>query len=279
MALALTGPDISSWQHEGGATLDFPAVKADGHSFCIVKATQNTGYTNPYFVQDVREARAANLKTWPYHYLGPSSAASQIDAMIKVIRPVFLKGVIWMDFEEHTNHGILHEMNRLLIDTPYRPGIYTYPSWWAKYGDPYCQECAQHPFWWANYSAPYILPPPSPFAKVSIRQTHGTSYRVAGLPGLVDMNRLEVAMSTLYGSDAPPITPLPPKQDPGDKMLFLITDDPHLWECIGSHNEHINAKAWEARRTLRQHNKLPDELVMHVNPHDLVALLPKIFND
>ena len=57
----VTGPDISSHQHDAGQPLDFGAVKRAGHKFVIVKATQNTGYTNPFFVQDVRAARAAGL--------------------------------------------------------------------------------------------------------------------------------------------------------------------------------------------------------------------------
>ena len=280
MNIFATGPDISSHQHDAGVPLDFKAVKAAGHEICIVKATQNTGYTNPYFVQDVRDAKAASMKlVMPYHYLGPDKASAQVDAMLKIIRPVFRQGIIWMDFEEHSTHAILHEMDRLLLRTPYRPGIYTYPNWWLNNGDPTCVECSRIPLWWANYSAPYVLPAPAPWGQVAIRQTHGTSYPVPGLPGLVDMSRVEVDLAFLRGSDTPPIQPLPPMLDSGDKMLFLITDDPHLWETVGSHNEHINAQAWEARVSLRAHNHLPDELIMHVNPHDLVALLPKVYND
>ena len=84
----------------------------------------------------------------------------------------------------------------------------------------------------------------------------------------------------------PAVVPVPPKPTPapalipstpsGDRMLVLITSDPHLWEVTGSKLVHINAEAWAARSVLRKHNGLPPEQILHVNPHDPIALLPKV---
>ena len=53
------GPDVSRWQHPNGAKIDWAQVAAAGSTFAIVKATESSSYTNPYFATDV--ADAANL--------------------------------------------------------------------------------------------------------------------------------------------------------------------------------------------------------------------------
>ena len=274
----VTGPDISSHQHDSGQPLDFGAVERAGHTFCIVKATQNTGYTNPFFVEDVKAARAAGLVAMPYHYMGAAPAPEQVGALLSIVRQVFDGGPLWLDYEGHSSHTILHEMERELDGTPFHPGVYTYPDWWANNGDATCQMCSRHLLWFADYNASHDRTAPPPWTSVALRQTHGTSYAVPGLPGMNDMSRAEVDLATILASPAPlPPAPKPlPPPDLGDPMLVLVTGDPHLWEVTGSHLEHINAAAWAARSVLRKHNNLPPEQIMHVNPHDPIALLPKV---
>ena len=266
-----TGPDISSWQHDSGQVLDFNAVKAAGHNFVIVKATEDSGYVNPYFAQDVRDVQAAGLIAWPYHYMGPSSAASQVDAVLAAVGQVLTSGMLWLDYEEHSTHAILHEMKRELDATPFRAGVYTYPDWWANNGDPTCQACAAHPLWWADYNPAHNRPAPAPWSQVTLRQTHGTSYAVPGLSGLNDMSRAEVDLATILIPSMPP-----PPPDLEDRMLVLVTGDPHLWEIVGSRLEHIDAPSWAARCVLRKHNGMAPERILRVNPHDPIALLPKV---
>ena len=47
--------------------IDFNAVKASGVTGVIVKATEGTGYTNPFYAQDMAGARAAGLDVAAYH--------------------------------------------------------------------------------------------------------------------------------------------------------------------------------------------------------------------
>src|SRR6478609_3353605 len=54
----LTGVDVASYQRPGGQPIDWGAVKRAGHSYAFVKATQGTGYTNPYFASDWQQAGA-----------------------------------------------------------------------------------------------------------------------------------------------------------------------------------------------------------------------------
>ncbi|MDJ0113102.1 glycoside hydrolase family 25 protein, partial [Rhodococcus erythropolis] len=62
------GPDVSSWQHVDGTGIDWFQVKASGHEFAMVKATESLNYVNPYFIQDCLVMRAAGVSRGAYHY-------------------------------------------------------------------------------------------------------------------------------------------------------------------------------------------------------------------
>jgi len=66
-----TGPDVSSWQHIDGRLIDWFAVRASGHNFAMVKATEGLNYVNPYFVPDSLLMRAAGVARGTYHYAHP----------------------------------------------------------------------------------------------------------------------------------------------------------------------------------------------------------------
>ena len=40
----VTGPDVSAWNHPGGAAIDWNQVAASGQSFAIIKATEGEDY-------------------------------------------------------------------------------------------------------------------------------------------------------------------------------------------------------------------------------------------
>jgi GH25 family lysozyme M1 (1,4-beta-N-acetylmuramidase) len=78
--------DVSSWQHPGGAAIDFVKVKAAGYDGVWVKCSQGTNYVNPYFAGDVAAALEAGLVVGAYHFAEPwhnspeSEAAYAIEA-------------------------------------------------------------------------------------------------------------------------------------------------------------------------------------------------------
>lgn len=88
------GVDIASWQHPNGKSINWERVRDDRVDFATIKATEGstadgTGYTNPYFVGDLRRARAAGLAVAPYHfYLGrtPRTGAAQAEHFIDAVR-------------------------------------------------------------------------------------------------------------------------------------------------------------------------------------------------
>ncbi len=52
-----------------GTGIDWFQVKASGHEFAMVKATESLNYVNPYFIQDCLVMRAAGVsRGGAYHY-------------------------------------------------------------------------------------------------------------------------------------------------------------------------------------------------------------------
>jgi lysozyme len=58
------GVDVS--HHKG--VVDWRRVRADGISFAYLKATEGTGFTDPRFADNLRDAKAAGLRAGGYHY-------------------------------------------------------------------------------------------------------------------------------------------------------------------------------------------------------------------
>ncbi|GAC1328299.1 MAG: hypothetical protein NVSMB13_15330 [Mycobacteriales bacterium] len=85
-AAAVTGPDVSRWQHINGVPINWAAVKASGQSFTFIQATRGPNNPNPYFAADWRDSRAAGLVRAPYHYAipdwSPTSAVDQAHTFI-----------------------------------------------------------------------------------------------------------------------------------------------------------------------------------------------------
>src|SRR4051812_44288131 len=68
----IDGPDVASYQHPYGQRIAWHKVKASGHEFAIVKATEGGYYRNPWFRRDYRGARAAGLARGAYHFARPA---------------------------------------------------------------------------------------------------------------------------------------------------------------------------------------------------------------
>src|SRR5947209_9718081 len=62
----LTGPLVSSEQHQDGSPISWAAVAAGGSSVAIVEATDGGRYRNPWFGPDYSGARAAGLVRGSY---------------------------------------------------------------------------------------------------------------------------------------------------------------------------------------------------------------------
>src|SRR5215469_16798003 len=63
------GTDVSGYQPQ---FLNWTAIKSDGVSFAWVKATEGTGYVNPYFTSQLTGAASAGVYAGAYHFARPS---------------------------------------------------------------------------------------------------------------------------------------------------------------------------------------------------------------
>ncbi len=72
----LTGVDVASYQHPGSAPINWVKVRESGQTFALIKATEATTYTNPYFASDWSGALGAGLYRGAYHYAKPAKPFS-----------------------------------------------------------------------------------------------------------------------------------------------------------------------------------------------------------
>lgn len=205
------GPDVSSHQHPGGASINWFAVRASGQQLAMVKATESTWYVNPYFVPDSLAMRAAGLIRGTYHYADPSRPAAP-QAIFYATMVLGQNGILdlppVLDFENSGGLGPralavwLREFFAVLEPLTGRKTIlYTYPQFWntAMAGTP---EFADHPLWIASYrggSGP--LMPRGGWRTWTFWQFTDSGW-LPGVPTRVDLNRYNGSIAGLraYGN-------------------------------------------------------------------------------
>lgn len=166
----INGPDVASWQHPGGAPIDWFAVRASGHEFAMVKATEGLNYINPFFVQDVVGMRAAGLARGAYHYAdvraSPEAQASFFaSTSLPLNGPGGLPPVLDLEDAKGLPPAAVIDWTRRYLNTVQtltgrQPIIYTYPNFWRT-AMANTNEFSNYPLWIADYngkSAPGPLP-------------------------------------------------------------------------------------------------------------------------
>lgn len=210
----ITGVDVASYQHPGGAPIDWVKVRSAGHRYALVKATEGTTYTNPYFNADWTGAAAAGLYRGAYHYARPAlpitSALDQARYFVSkagsMTGPLDFGAVL--DLEEkgsltktqlaNWTRTWLGEVERL---TGRAPMIYTgYYFWKDAVGNP-TDIAASHRLWLASYPDDPDSTTFRPLVPVGWSTWTFWQYRsdgtVPGIPWRVDMNRFCCDLSAL----------------------------------------------------------------------------------
>ncbi|MDG3010685.1 glycoside hydrolase [Rhodococcus sp. D2-41] len=204
-AAAVTGPDVSSWQHPGGSLINWGAVKAAGQSFAMVKATEGLDYVNPFFVPDVLAMRASGVATGTYHYADVTLPAAPQAAFFSAMTfgqhgPMDLPPVI--DFEDAKGqspaqlkswlHQYLDAVQSLTGKTPI---IYTYQSFWRNQMAN-TTDFANYPLWIADYNGqnqPGALP--GGWKNWTFWQ-YTDSGHLPGVQGNVDLNKYNTSLGS-----------------------------------------------------------------------------------
>ena len=164
------GVDVASFQHPGGAAIDWSQVAASGIRFAAVKATEGAYYQNPYAPTDLAQAQAAGLSVAAYAFAIPngngssSNPATQADYLLNYLGTESSAVPIMLDIEYNPYGGECYGLTatamvswvsafdaEIQAQTGRLPIIYAPPGWWS--------DCtggsaafSQVPLWVPDYS-------------------------------------------------------------------------------------------------------------------------------
>ncbi len=201
---------MSSWQHPSGQAINWSQVHSDGHSFAIVKATEDVTYTNPYFASDWSAIKANGMYRGAYHFARPgsSSGAAQAAYFLSFVGNTSEGGDLppALDLEDSggLSSGALIAwtqdfVSTVAAQTGRKPMIYSYPNFW-KNQMANTTAFTSYPLWIANYtgtSSP-TYPLPGGWAQYTFWQ-YTSSASVPGISGNVDLSRYCCDSASLGG--------------------------------------------------------------------------------
>lgn len=177
-ALAATVPGMDVSSHQGN--VNWQAAWNNGAKFAYVKATESTGYINPYFAQQYNGSYNVGMIRGAYHYALPneSGGAAQADYFLahgggwsgdgKTLPGAL--DIEWNPYPETGNScynlspsqmvsWIRDFSNRYQARTGRYPVIYTATSWWSVCTGNTGDFSSTNPLWVANYNgSPFPLP-------------------------------------------------------------------------------------------------------------------------
>lgn len=203
----LNGVDISAYQ----SGINISALS--NTDFVIVKATQGTNYTNPYFTTHIDAALAAGKKVGAYHYANGVGATAEAEYFVSVIRPYIGKLALFLDWETGSDSSSKNAawgnisyakqwLDRVKELTGVAPLVYTSQSV-AAGSDWSSVSGAGYKLWLAQYASmnPINGYKDSPWQSGSVgafgsyvMHQYGIGY-VTGYSGQIDMDKF-------YGSES-----------------------------------------------------------------------------
>lgn len=195
-ALAATprplGIDVSN--HQG--IVNWTAVAASGIQFAFAKASEGTGFIDPFFARNWQGMKDAGLLRGAYHFFRPGlGAITQANLFIQRVQslaPGDLPPVIDVEVPDGQSaavivNGIKQWIERVRTVLGRDPLIYTGPSFWQTRTGNSTAFSQKFPLWIAHYGvAQPIVPGGWPFHTFHQFTSSG---HVNGVSGNVDMNR------------------------------------------------------------------------------------------
>lgn len=199
--------DVSSAQHPNNAPINWTAVRDAGVTTVLIKATEGTNYTNPFYRSDMLGAAAVELDVLAYHFASFTNPIAEAQKFMQVARRYARIG----DFETSTNVAWM----RQFLQTLGQPAdhLLSYGSA-STLKDIYAQLPSLA--WPAAYGQGY------PGWGVMWQFTNRAT--VAGIKVPVDESSWhgsEMQYEILFGLNDPPEPPVKPTED---DMLYLLTD-------------------------------------------------------
>ncbi|MGZ4720964.1 GH25 family lysozyme [Oryzihumus sp.] len=229
------GPDIASYQHPSGFSIDWGAAKATGGAaFAFVKATEGAGYTNPYFRGDFASIHAKGMARGAYHFARPSlsagSATAQADYFVRVAGKLGARGDLPPVLDLEVTGGLKPAqltawvstwLKRVKATTGRTPMVYVSPYFWThSMGN--STAFRSYYLWLASWSSRPPTSLPGGWSRYTFWQ-YTNAGRVAGISGRVDLSAFNGTTAALWAlakgapvpAPAPKPTPAPaPKPSP-----------------------------------------------------------------
>lgn len=188
------GIDISKYQ---GRDINWSTVKQSGISFVIIKSTEGSSGIDPYFKQNIINAKNAGLYVGVYHFCRAKDAASAIfeaDFFISVInsiggfRMIDLHPVLDLETPEGATKASVSLIcrtwiNRVKAVSTTEPILYSYPSFADTYLD---VSLSDIPLWLANYGTEHPLDRSG--WKIWLCLQYSETGKVNGISGAVDLD-------------------------------------------------------------------------------------------
>lgn len=222
----ITGVDLSHFQ----GSPDFAAIKASGHDFVILKATEGTTYIDPVFATNRTAAHAAGLIVGLYHFGHGDTVAAEAAFFLKTIGALLVGEFLVLDDEVPaiTPAWAKAWNDAVYAATTVKPLDYMNRST-QNAGDWAPVVADNDGEWLASYDGnPAVIPAGGPWGSPAMKQ-YTSSGTVAGIAGLVDLD-------VFYGTDAqllafglqPAPIPAPTVQE--DDMRLIRTPDGTIWK-------------------------------------------------
>jgi GH25 family lysozyme M1 (1,4-beta-N-acetylmuramidase) len=160
------GMDVSGWQ----GVVNWSRAHANGARFAYVKATEGTGYTNPYFTQQYRGSHRVGMIRGAYHFARPDISSGFSQAVYFVRHGGgwsrdgrTLPGALDIEWNPHGDACYGRSKPRMArwirafshayhARTTRYPVIYTAASWWSQCVGRAGNFGSTSPLWVARYS-------------------------------------------------------------------------------------------------------------------------------
>lgn len=197
----LFGIDVSKWQGQ----IDWAAVKNDGVSYAIIRATHGIDIVDEWFEYNWEHTHAQGIPVGVYQYFEPAQdPVGQADLMLGMIdevgglQPGDLPPVIDVESSTSSNPAqttaAIHAwIDRVEEATGVKPIIYTGRYFWQD--NVQSDDFVDYPLWIAHYTTgcPNI---PAPWPAWTFHQYSSTG-SVAGIAGNVDTNTFNGGLAAL----------------------------------------------------------------------------------
>ncbi|WAX56027.1 FG-GAP-like repeat-containing protein [Jatrophihabitans cynanchi] len=239
----VAGIDIASYQHPGGAEIDWSSVAGAGVKFAYVKASEGTTYVNPYYSDDALGAKTAGMYVGAYAFGRPDTndPVEQADALLaaapyrsdgRTLPPMIdLEGPYagitgendcWNLGSSAMRAWIGAFVNRLETKTGVRPLLYTSTNWWNACTASSTQF-ARLPLNIASWGSTSPAPLPAGWSSYTVWQ-YTASAQISGIQGDVDGDVFLGSVAALDALASPDRNIRLQGDVTGDGMADLVAD-------------------------------------------------------